>query len=195
LTRLLLIRHAESEWNAEGRWQGLADPALSARGREQARAVADRLAVLGLERVVSSDLQRAAQTADIISGALGLGPVEQLAALREIDVGEWSGLTRPEIEERWPNAIDRWRLGEDVGNRGEDRSAFRERIVAAIAALAQSGSGPTLVVTHAGAIAAVEVHLDVHPGLPLPKLGGRWFFYDDELRVEGDRIALGEEGD
>ncbi len=193
MTRLLLIRHAESEWNAQGRWQGLADPGLSERGRSEAAASAAKLAGK-VERIVSSDLRRAAATADIIGEALGIGPVERLGDLREIDVGEWSGLTRPEIDERWPNGIERWRRGEDVGNGAEDRDAFRERILRAVTRLAAAGGGPTLVVTHAGAISAVETHLDVHPGVPLPKLGGRWFEFDGTLSVIGGRVALLDEG-
>lgn len=188
MTRLLLLRHAESEWNAEGRWQGLADPVLSERGRSDARTAAASLEG-AVARIVSSDLQRAAQTADIIADALGLGAVERVRDLREIDVGKWSGLTRAEIEERWPGAVERWRRGENVGNDGEDRDAFRERIVAAVIALA-GGDGPILAVTHAGAISAVENHLDVHPGVPLPRMGGRWFDFDGSLRAAGERIAL-----
>lgn len=193
MTRLLLLRHAESEWNAEGRWQGLADPVLSERGRSDARAAAARLEG-AVSRIVSSDLQRAAQTADIISDALRLGPVERAPNLREIDVGRWSGLTRAQIDERWPGAVDRWRSGENVGNGGEDRDAFRERIIAALNAVAGAGGGPILVVTHAGAISAVEMHLDVHPGVPLPKMAGRWFDFDGSLRAEGERIVLIDEG-
>jgi broad specificity phosphatase PhoE len=190
LTRLLLIRHAQSEWNALGRWQGLADPDLSELGRTEATVVAARLAGLGLRRVISSDLRRAAQTADIIAETLGTGPIERMSALREIDVGRWSGLTRAQIEEGWPGAIERWRRGEDVGNDGEDRNVFRERIVATVASLAAGNTDPVLVVTHAGAIAAVETHLGVHPGRPVGRLFGRWFTHDGELRADGDRIVF-----
>ncbi|MGH2759480.1 MAG: histidine phosphatase family protein, partial [Actinomycetota bacterium] len=101
-----------------------------------------------------------------------------------------SGLTRAEIEERWPDGIARWNRGEDVGNGAEDRGAFRERMVTAIIGLARSAGGPTLVVTHGAAVGAVEAHLDVHPGVPLPKLAGRWLDFDDSLRAVGDRFAL-----
>ncbi len=189
MTRLLLVRHAESEWNAEGRWQGLADPGLSERGHTQARSAADRLDG-AVARVASSDLQRAAMTADIISDALELGPVERVPGLREIDVGQWSGLTREEIEARWPDGIERWRRGEDVGNGAEDRGVFRERVLAAVTDLAAADGGPILVVTHGGVIGAIEHHLDVHPGTPFPKLAGRWFDFDGALTVTGERFAL-----
>ncbi len=192
MTRLLIIRHAESEWNAQGRWQGQADPGLSELGRRQARAGASKLAG-SIERIVSSDLQRAATTADIIAEVLSLGPVERVPALREIDVGEWSGLTSPEIEDRWPGAIERWRRGEGAAHGGEDRDVFRKRILAAVASLAEPEKGPLLVVTHGAAIGVVERYLDVHPGLPVPKLAGRWFSYDGVLRADGDRVELVDE--
>ncbi|MBA2326593.1 MAG: histidine phosphatase family protein, partial [Actinobacteria bacterium] len=71
-TRLFLVRHGESTWNADGRWQGQADPPLSALGEEQACDAAARLAAGGFSRVVASDLQRARRTAEILAEALGL---------------------------------------------------------------------------------------------------------------------------
>ncbi|RIL05071.1 MAG: histidine phosphatase family protein, partial [Proteobacteria bacterium] len=72
MSAVWLIRHAESEWNALGRWQGQADPALSLRGREQARALADALAKEDFETLVASDLRRARETAEAIARAAGL---------------------------------------------------------------------------------------------------------------------------
>ena len=72
-TRFVLIRHAESVWNAAGRWQGHADPPLSERGRAQAEALAADLAPLGIEVLLASDLARAAQTASIVGEAIGCG--------------------------------------------------------------------------------------------------------------------------
>ena len=190
MTRLLLLRHAESEWNAVGRWQGQADPPLSERGRAQAReAAADvRDAVA---RVVSSDLQRATETADIIAAELGLSSVERDVQLREIDVGSWSGLTSEEIEHRWPGVLERWRAGEHVDNGGEDRDTFLERIVAAVRAHALNDGGPVLVVTHGAAIGVLERHLEVHPGSAMPRLAGRWFEVGEQLRAVGERVQLG----
>lgn len=188
MTRLLLVRHAESEWNAQGRWQGQADPDLSERGRAQARVAAAGLRGK-VERIVSSDLRRAAITADIIGESLSL-PVERVRELREVDVGEWSGLTSAEIEVRWPGDIKRWRSGEDVLPGGELRDVFRERIVSGLRSVADGDARPVLVVTHGGAIGVLERSLDAHPGKPVPKLGGRWFEYDGTLRVIGDRVML-----
>src|SRR5688572_19392365 len=89
--RLLLLRHGQSTWNADGRWQGQADPPLSPLGEEQARDAARRLAPGQFSRVLASDLRRARQTAEILADALRL-PVEVDPDLREIDVGDWQGL-------------------------------------------------------------------------------------------------------
>src|SRR3954449_1914254 len=100
---LLLVRHGQSEWNAVGRWQGQADPPLTELGREQARLAARSLGAL--DAIFASDLQRATETALIISNALGVGPVVIDPDLRERDAGEWSGLTRSEIEEQYPGYL------------------------------------------------------------------------------------------
>jgi len=100
-TPLLLIRHAQSEWNAAGRWQGHADPPLSAAGRAQARALVEALACESERptRIASSDLQRAREMAELLGLRLGL-PVSVDRRYRELDVGEWSGLRRTDIERR-----------------------------------------------------------------------------------------------
>lgn len=103
MTRLLLIRHGQSEWNADGRWQGQADPPLTDLGRAQARHAARSLGVV--DAIVASDLQRAAETAAIIAEELGVGPLVLEPGLRERDAGEWSGLTRAEIERDWPGYL------------------------------------------------------------------------------------------
>src|SRR5687767_12818211 len=102
MTRVLLVRHGQSTWNAEGRWQGWADPPLSELGATQALTAANH--VEHVDAVVSSDLVRARETAEIIAKALGIAEVEAFRGLRERGAGDWTGLTRPEIEERWPEA-------------------------------------------------------------------------------------------
>lgn len=101
-----LIRHAESEWNAAGRWQGQADPMLSPRGREQAVALAMRIAAERFDLLVASDLHRARETAEVLGRALGL-PVRFEVRLRERNVGSWAGLTSAEIAARWPDDLAR----------------------------------------------------------------------------------------
>src|SRR5690242_21947015 len=102
MTTLLLARHGETDWNRDGRWQGWADPPLNETGREQARELADQLRTTPYEAVYWSDLKSAHETAVIVAEPHGV-PVVVDPELREIDIGERSGLTRAEIDERFPN--------------------------------------------------------------------------------------------
>ncbi|MGH9139087.1 MAG: histidine phosphatase family protein [Acidimicrobiales bacterium] len=179
-TRVLLVRHGQSEWNAVGRWQGQADPPLSDVGRRQAKAAARTLGAV--DAVVASDLQRAAETATIIAGDLGVGPVLIEPLLRERDAGEWSGLTRAEIERQYPGYLadglrpPGWETDEDV-------------LARALAALArihdQVPDGEVLAVTHGGLVYVVEAHLS-GSFERLANGGGRY------LSVDGDGLVLGE---
>lgn len=102
--RLALVRHGETEWNRDGRLQGSSDVRLSATGRADAEVAATALSGTAWELVVSSPLQRAAESAEIIAGALGIrvGPTVEL--LRERDFGAAEGLTLAEANLRWPEA-------------------------------------------------------------------------------------------
>lgn len=90
--KFILIRHAETDWNVENRLQGHTDTELNQNGRAQARALAEELVPLGIHRIVSSDLKRASQTADIITSLLG-APVHLDARLREASFGTLEGWT------------------------------------------------------------------------------------------------------
>lgn len=176
MSRILLIRHGESEWNALGRWQGQADPPLSEHGRHQARVAAAKLGTVDL--VVTSTLQRAAVTAAIIAESLGVGPVVADPRLIERDAGEWSGLTRAEITVAWPGY-----LAADPDDRARERrppgwepdSSLLDRAGAAMADVVDrvGGSGNALVVTHGGVIYATEAALGATRRY-LPNLGARW---------------------
>ena len=114
--RALLVRHGQSEWNALGRWQGQADPAAQRPGPApgaRGGAVAGRRSTA----IWASDLQRAAETAVIIGDDMGVGPVVLDADLRERDAGEWSGLTRAEIERRFPGFLADGRRPAGLGAR------------------------------------------------------------------------------
>lgn len=198
-TRILLVRHGQSEWNAVGRWQGQADPPLSDVGRQQARSAADSLGAL--DAVYASDLQRATETAAIIAGALGIGPVIVDPDLRERDAGEWSGLTRPEIEERYPGYLDRSPgFGPSEQRRPpgwEPDDSVRERALRALHRIgAEVGGAEVLAVTHGGLIYVVEHHLG-HEG-PIPRLAngaGRWVEVDGDRMTLGDRVLLVDDHD
>jgi broad specificity phosphatase PhoE len=175
VTRLLLLRHAESDWNAAGLWQGMADPALSARGEAQAASAGGLLAGYGFSAVVSSDLQRARATAASVAAALMLPAPAVDRGLREYDVGDWSGLTRPEIEARWPGGIDDWREGRLVSTpHGERRDVFVRRITAAVERVGAAHRNTTVVViTHGGVISALARSLGIDAGR-VAHLAGRW---------------------
>ena len=143
-TRLLLVRHGESVWNAEGRLQGQLDPELSENGRRQVEALAPLVAGLRPQRCVSSDLLRARQTAAI----LGFAEPELDPAWREIDVGHWSGRLAAEID---PVQMARWRQGVADAPGGESRGAFLARVGAALDGLTGAG-GTVLVSTHGGCV-------------------------------------------
>ena len=184
MARLLLLRHGESTWNAEGRWQGWADPALSDSGREQAQGAVADLADAGPGAVVSSDLERARGTARIVADALKL-TVEVEAALRERDVGAWSGLTADEIEQGWPGALAAWRAGRLASPpEGETDAALGARALEALRRLAARPEGCLLVVTHGGVIRVVERHFGLQPSRT-PNLSGRW------VHAEGTGLVLG----
>ena len=156
-TAPLLIRHAESSWNATGRWQGHGDPPLSDRGRAQANALARELARETIDVLVSSDLRRAAETAAILGKARGLRP-ELNPRLRELDVGDWEGLTRDQIERTAGNALRRFDAGDlDVRpGGGETLREISERASSVVTELVDAHPGRRLaVVTHLGVIRAL----------------------------------------
>ena len=103
MTRILLVRHGESTWNADGRWQGQADPPLSDLGRSQAAEAALRVGTV--DAIVTSDLQRAADTGVILARLLGVDHVATEWRLRERDAGPLSGLTRAEVHARFPGLL------------------------------------------------------------------------------------------
>lgn len=181
MTRVLLVRHAESAWNADGRWQGQADPSLSPLGRRQAGAA---VLPVEVEVVWTSDLARARETAAVLAGGAGLA-VRLEPLLRERDAGEWTGLTRAEIEEGWPGYLAARRRPPGFESDGSVEARGRR-------ALAVLGSVPVpavAAVTHAGLIRTLERVL----GAAVPRLAnleGRWFEVADGTPVPGERVLL-----
>jgi broad specificity phosphatase PhoE len=193
-TTILLLRHGQSTWNAEGRWQGWSDPPLSPLGESQAEEAAGRLAEAGATAVVTSDLVRARTTGRILAGALGLGPPTEDRDLREYDVGDWEGLTRPEIEAGWPDQLAAWREGRLLATPGgETRSAFLERTMGALRRVASATElgDVAVVVTHGGVIRATEQVTGADRSTVIGNLAGRWFLAgpDGDLRP-GDTTNL-----
>ncbi len=125
--RVLIWRHGRTTWNAERRFQGQADPALDEVGRAQAATAAALIASLRPDVIVSSDLQRAAQTAAALATVTGLTPSFD-PRLRERSLGHWEGLTRDEVADRYPDELADWLAGRDVTRRGgETRDEVAER--------------------------------------------------------------------
>jgi probable phosphoglycerate mutase len=154
-TTLLLARHGETDWNRERRWQGHADRPLNDLGREQARGLAERLVADPPELVYASDLARARETAEIVAGTLGLD-VRLDARLREVDVGEWSGLTTADVERLDPEGLERRRLGGTGWQQGESFEAMGARVVEALRDIAALHPGTRLlVITHGGPMRSV----------------------------------------
>jgi broad specificity phosphatase PhoE len=160
VTELLLVRHGETDWNRDRRFQGHADRPLNETGREQARAIAAELAREKIDAIYSSDLARARETAELIAERAGV-PFILEPQLREIDVGEWQGLTRPEIEERFPEGFTNWAARGHGWEQGETYEALAERVLAAIDRIVQSyPKGRVVVVGHGGTIRAIRAHVD-----------------------------------
>ena len=166
-SRILVWRHGRTDWNATGRFQGHADVPLNEDGVVQAKRSAEALALLRPRAIVSSDLDRASQTAAALSLATGV-PVLLDRRLREIDVGTWQGLSRDEILAVDPDLAARFFAGEDVRRSpsGETVGEVGRRAGAALAEIgAAAPDGSTVVVcTHGVAGRAGVCHL---VGLPV----------------------------
>jgi probable phosphoglycerate mutase len=159
VTTLVFVRHGETEWNRNGRWQGHADIPLSAEGRAQARRLAAQLQAAGIifDRVYASDLGRAFETAEIIAAALAR-PVHPLLEMREFHLGSWSGLTTVEIRERFPREWQLWEERGDFrrGGSGETMGEFLARVARGLEQLVRGHPGERLlIVTHGGPIRAL----------------------------------------
>lgn len=150
-TELILWRHGETDWNRETRFQGQADVPLNDRGVQQARAAAQALASLRPDEIISSDLTRAYDTAHELAAQMGLD-VQVDSRLREIDVGTWSGRTKAEVMELFP---DYQRLSEhDIDfRRSSEGETLREvgvRVGEALIEMAQRRDGQRVIVAGHG---------------------------------------------
>jgi broad specificity phosphatase PhoE len=156
---LYLVRHGETDWNREDRWQGHYDRPLSALGRAQAAAAARRLVGERITQVHSSDLKRALESAQIIAKACAL-EARADRALREVDVGSWAGLTRAEAKERFPEGYARRREGGTGWEGGESYEQMGARVRAYVTRLLEGspGSERIALVCHSGVIRVLVVH-------------------------------------
>jgi broad specificity phosphatase PhoE len=165
MTHLYLVRHGQTDWNVEGRWQGQADVPLNVRGRQQAAQVARALSKLGLVAIYSSDLLRARETADTLAALTGV-EVQLDPRLREIHQGQWQGMLVTEIQERYGEAFQRRK--DDPLNvappGGETVLQVKERVVDAIEDIIQQHLRERVaVVSHGFALAVIQVHYQNRP--------------------------------
>lgn len=160
---LYLIRHGQSQHNADGRIQGQCDVGLSRLGHVQSRALADELADAPIEAIVASPLQRAMQTARPLAERMGL-PISTDDRLKEIHAGIFQGMLRDELAERYPDEYRRW-IGGDPDfaiPEGESRRALMQRSGEAIQAIREAGHRNVAVVAHGGSLSgALKVLLDI----------------------------------
>ena len=166
MTTVWLARHGESDWNAAKRFQGRSDRPLTPLGRRQAEALASELASSSsLSVIYTSPLRRALETAAVVGEQVGLEPVPD-DDLREVDVGSWTGLSRAEVEARYPDAFERWLDGGEGWDDGESYAEMSARVLAALVRISGSHPGDELlVVSHGGPIRAIQAAaagMDVH---------------------------------
>lgn len=188
LQSLILLRHGVTAWNSEQRMQGHHDIPIGAHGLAQAVAATASIAVLRPEVIISSDLQRAAATAQVIAQAIGL-PWQVDSRLRETNLGRWEGLTRDEVQAGWPAEWQAWRhFGARVAPPGgEARTAVAARASAVVDEIDAGTARTALLVTHGGLIVGLTGYL-----LGLPETGwGRFTGIGNCHWVVLHRIAQG----
>jgi broad specificity phosphatase PhoE len=168
MTNLVLIRHGETEWNVTGRYQGQANPPLNENGRNQAHKLADKLAAIGLDLLISSPLQRAAQTATIIASQIGV-PCVFDDRLVEIHQGDWQTRLRSEIESLYPDLFHRWMTTpwEVTPPGGENLEQVQVRVTASVEdILCQYPQQIVGIVTHRVPIALIKLRFqDLDPDI------------------------------
>ncbi|WP_018351284.1 histidine phosphatase family protein [Longispora albida] len=152
MTRLILWRHGQTEWNSSGRMQGQTDIALDATGRAQAAAAAEVLARLEPSRIVASDLRRAFDTASYLGERTGL-PVASDKRLRERGFGEWEAMRRVEVAEKYPDSWALWMAGKPLTGHGiESWDEVGTRMLSALLDAVEGAEGVVVVTGHGGSI-------------------------------------------
>lgn len=161
LQKVYLIRHGETDWNAEHRWQGYSPTALNAAGFVQAEALAEYFRGAAIQHIVSSDLPRAFQTATALGQAVGVEPQVDIR-WREINVGILEGHTSEEIQALYPEEYKSWRHGDinyAIPN-GESQQMMFDRVIAAWKDVLLTPNAETVaVVSHGGAIRGLILNL------------------------------------
>lgn len=156
-THFFLIRHGETVWNVEKRFQGQKDSPLSERGRQQANHLGQHFSNIDIDALYSSDLGRAVLTAEPIAASKRL-PVKTLTSLRERSFGIFEGRCREEAQAENPEAFKAWNLGSfsEVVPGGESRQSLCERVIGALEDIAATHQQQSVaVVTHGGVLSSL----------------------------------------
>jgi len=193
--RVLLLRHGQTSWNAQDRFQGQTDVDLNDVGRRQASRAARLLAGLRPHALVSSDLRRARDTAAALAALTGLEVVPD-KRLRETYAGSWQGMTAAEIDATHPEQREAWRSGRDVrpGGDGELRWEVGDRVATAVrehAGVLQPGQ-LLVAVSHGGAVSSGLQTLLGVPREAWPVVSGLNNCHWSLLREHGERWVLEE---
>jgi broad specificity phosphatase PhoE len=164
-TTIYMVRHGETPWNVEGRYQGHLDPPLTEKGLQQAQTTASKLAPLDFDVIYSSDLARARQTAQALAAETGL-LVQFDSRFREIHQGEWQGVLIGDIRKGWPDEIYGWET--DPWNHhppgGESLQQQQTRVFAAFDDIVAQHPGKKVAVfTHKLPIALLKIRFQSHP--------------------------------
>ncbi len=189
MTRLILVRHGQTDWNVNERFRGRFDVPLNATGLHQAQLTARWIAASWKPTVVySSPLSRALSTAEEIAASLSLS-VERLPELIDVDFGQWEGLTPDEVRARWPQEIHAWYSAPHTVRipGGEGLDHVRERCMAALARIGSKHAGQTVVAV---------AHTDLNRTLLLVVLGlgndRLWHLRQDTCAVNEIEIENGD---
>lgn len=153
MTKIVLIRHGETEWNISGKYQGQTDIPLSAKGMDQAQRLAEHFPVEALDAIYSSDLCRAMRTAQYLAERFGID-IHPESSLRELNFGAWEGLSYEEIVSRWPDAMKNFLRHPDVLSipEGETFGDLQKRGAKRIREIVAENDGKTVAVVAHGAI-------------------------------------------
>jgi len=153
MTRVVLIRHGQTEWNKSGRYQGQSNVPLSERGKLQAKILAERFPLPSVDVIYTSDLCRARETAEEVGRHFNV-PVHPDSHFRELSFGDWEGLTYDQIVAEWPDAIETFfkRPDELQIPHGETFQQVQSRALGRLEELLKEHEGKTIVITAHGAV-------------------------------------------
>ena len=169
MTKVIFIRHGQTEWNVTGRYQGQSDVKLTEEGKKQAEKLADNFPVAKVDAIYASDLCRAMVTAETIAKKFGL-KVQAEPAFRELSFGDWEGLTYQQIVDKWEDAMANFLQHPDILEipGGESFPAVQQRAMKRLNELIEKHDGQTIVVVAHGAVLRTMLTAALH--MPLQYL-------------------------